>query len=62
MSVKLLDLYRTDPDTGIHGAAEWTLRQWKQQESLKAVNNDLAKLKDRVTTAGTSIAKVRRSP
>ena len=46
LSVKLLDLYRTDPDSGIHGAAEWTLRQWKQQESLKAVNNDLAKLED----------------
>ena len=24
---KLLDLYRNDPDSGIHGAAEWTLRQ-----------------------------------
>ena len=32
---KLLDLYRNDPDAGIHGAAEWTLRQWKQQEKLK---------------------------
>ena len=27
---KLLDLYENDPDAGIHGAAEWTLRQWKQ--------------------------------
>ena len=32
---KLLDLYRNDPDSGIHGAAEWTLRQWKQQKKLK---------------------------
>ena len=24
---KLLDFYRNDPDAGIHGAAEWTLRQ-----------------------------------
>ena len=23
-----------DPDAGIHGAAEWTLRRWKQQEKL----------------------------
>ena len=29
------EMYRNDPDTGIHGAAEWTLRQWKQQEKLK---------------------------
>ena len=46
-SVKLLDLYRTDPDSGIHGAAGWTLRQWKKQESLKAADTELAKLKDR---------------
>ena len=32
---KLLDLYRNDPDAGIHGAAAWTLRQWGQQEKLK---------------------------
>ena len=25
--VKLLDLYRNDPDSGIHGAATWTLRK-----------------------------------
>ena len=43
---KLLDLYRNDPDSGIHGAAEWTLRQWKQQEKLKEVDAELMKLKD----------------
>ena len=32
---KLLALYENDPDAGIHGAAEWTLRKWGQQESLK---------------------------
>ena len=47
LSVKLLDLYRADPDSGIHGAAGWTLRQWKKQESLKAADTELAKLKDR---------------
>ena len=44
---KLLDLYRNDPDCGIHGAAEWTLRQWKQQEKLKELDAELMKLKDR---------------
>ena len=44
---KLLDLYRNDPDAGIHGAAEWTLRQWKQQEKLKELDAELMKLKDR---------------
>ena len=47
MTVKLLDLYRNDPDAGIHGAAEWTLRQWKQQEKLKDADAELMKLKDR---------------
>ena len=43
---KLLDLYRSDPDTGIHGAVEWTLRQWKQQEKLKELDAALMKVKD----------------
>src|SRR5271157_5909844 len=46
LSVKLLDLYRNDPDCGIHGAAEWTLRQWGQQEKLKGLDAELGKLKD----------------
>ncbi len=44
---KLLDLYRNDPDAGIHGAAEWTLRQWKNEEKLKGIDAELSKLKDR---------------
>ena len=32
---KLLELYHGDPDSGIHGAAEWTLRQWNQQNEVK---------------------------
>ena len=32
---KLLDAYRNDPDAGIHGAAEWTLRRWNQGETLE---------------------------
>ncbi len=44
---KLLDLYRNDPDSGIHGAAAWTLRQWKQQEKLKKLDVQLMKQKDR---------------
>jgi len=43
---KLLNLYRNDPDSGIHGAAEWTLRQWKQQEKLKELDARLMKVKD----------------
>ncbi len=41
---KLLEAYRTDPDAGIHGAAEWTLRRWKQRETLKEVDAELQKL------------------
>jgi formylglycine-generating enzyme required for sulfatase activity len=41
---KLIDLYRNDPDSGIHAAAESTLRRWGQQEKLKAVDAQLMKL------------------
>ena len=44
---KLLDLYRNDPDAGIHGAAEWTLRQWGQQMKITDVDAALRQLKDR---------------
>lgn len=27
---ELQDIYTRDPDAGVHSAAEWTLRQWKQ--------------------------------
>ena len=43
----LLEMYRNDPDAGIHGAAEWTLRRWKQKEKLAAIDAELKKLKDR---------------
>jgi eukaryotic-like serine/threonine-protein kinase len=42
---RLLDLYCNDPDSGIHGAAEWTLRQWKQQEKLNERDAGLMKVK-----------------
>jgi formylglycine-generating enzyme required for sulfatase activity len=44
---KLLDLYLNDPDSGIHGAAEWTLRQWKQEDQLKELDAKLIKATDR---------------
>ena len=47
LTAKLLDLYRNDPDSGIHGAAEWTLRKWKQGEKLKELDAQLMKVKDR---------------
>ena len=44
---RLLDLYRHDPDAGIHSSAEWVLRQWKQEHELEAAAADLSQLKDR---------------
>jgi formylglycine-generating enzyme required for sulfatase activity len=44
---KLLDLYRNDPDAGVHGAAAWTLREWGQQAKLKEVDARLMKIEDR---------------
>jgi serine/threonine protein kinase/formylglycine-generating enzyme required for sulfatase activity len=36
--LKLQDVYRTDPDPGLHAAAEWLLRTWHQEAWLKQVN------------------------
>jgi formylglycine-generating enzyme required for sulfatase activity len=36
---KLRDAYRTAPDPGLHAAAEWLLRTWRQEAWLKQVND-----------------------
>jgi formylglycine-generating enzyme required for sulfatase activity/tetratricopeptide (TPR) repeat protein len=38
---KLLSLYETDPDAGIHGATEWTLRRWGREVDLKQADSKL---------------------
>ncbi len=43
---KLLELYESDPDSGIHGAAEWTLRQWKQDPKRGNADPELMKRND----------------
>jgi len=35
---KAVGLYREDPDAGLHGAAEWLLRQWGQAPTLKELD------------------------
>ena len=42
LSTKLMRILRDDPDAGIHGAVEWTLRQWRQQEKFKEAIADRA--------------------
>jgi len=39
---RFLNMYRNHPDPGIHGAVEWLLRQWNQQEQLQAIDCELA--------------------
>src|SRR5262249_38242525 len=41
LTARLLELYRLDPDAGIHGAAEWTLRRWNRGDRLAAIASDL---------------------
>ncbi len=48
---KLLDVYRSDPDTGLHAAAEWLLRQWKQGEQLAAIDKELQQEDEQLTSA-----------
>ncbi|MGO9471093.1 MAG: serine/threonine-protein kinase [Isosphaeraceae bacterium] len=43
---KLLEIYRSDPDAGVHGAAEWALRRWKQEEAVKKTVGELRMISD----------------
>ena len=61
---KLLNQYRADPDAGIHGATEWLLRKWGQQDKLLQINRQLAGIKtqDRswyVTPRGQTMVIIR---
>ena len=37
----LLDVYRNAPDAGLHAAAEWLLRQWRQGQTLAGIDLEL---------------------
>ncbi len=38
---RLLELFRDDPDSGVHSAAEWLLRRWGAADDIQAVLRDL---------------------
>ena len=40
---KLLDLYRNDPDPGLHAAAEWTLRRSGQAAEIDRIDRQVAR-------------------
>ena len=62
---QLLTTYREDPDAGVHGAAEWLLRQWDQHEKLRQISRQLAGAKARdgsnwyITSRGQTMVIVR---
>jgi formylglycine-generating enzyme required for sulfatase activity len=35
---RMVELYRNDPDPGIHGAARWLLRKWEGEDKIKEVD------------------------
>jgi serine/threonine protein kinase len=39
---QLLQMYRDDPDAGMHGAVGWLLQKWGQQQGLEAIDRTLA--------------------
>jgi formylglycine-generating enzyme required for sulfatase activity len=39
---RLLQDYRTDPDAGLHSAADWLLHRWEQGEAVQKIDLELA--------------------
>jgi formylglycine-generating enzyme required for sulfatase activity len=37
---KIVAIHSSDPDAGLHGAAEWLLRQWHQEQRLQEIKQD----------------------
>ncbi|MGI9516084.1 MAG: formylglycine-generating enzyme family protein, partial [Pirellulaceae bacterium] len=44
----LLSVYRTDPDAGLHAAAEWLLRQWEQGEKIAGIDQELRQTEEQL--------------
>ena len=59
---QLLELYRDDPDAGVHGAAAWTLRKWGLHDQVQSRRRAGEAQGPGRRTAGTSTARARRSP
>ncbi len=47
----LLTVYRSDHDAGLHAAAEWLLRQWKQGEQLGTIEKQLQQKEEQLAAA-----------
>jgi formylglycine-generating enzyme required for sulfatase activity len=58
-------MYRNEADAGLHGAAEWLLRQWHQEAWLAQVNSEWAedrtKREARLTAIGQAVQKEKAS-
>jgi len=48
----VLDVYRNDPDSGLHGAAEWMLRKWDQADTLAGIDKELQATEEQRQVAG----------
>jgi len=48
---QLLEVYRSDPDVGLHAGAEWLLRKWKQGERLAALDKELRRDEEQLVAA-----------
>ncbi len=47
----LLEVYSSDRDAGLHAAAEWLLRKWKQDEKISAIDKELPQTEKQLTAA-----------
>jgi formylglycine-generating enzyme required for sulfatase activity len=59
---KVQSLYRTDPDPGLHAAAEWLLRQWKQDDWIRQQNDEWAKASREASAPGVFPASKDKKP
>ncbi len=47
---RVLQLYRDDPDPGLHAASEWLLRKWQQDQRFAAIGPQIATIDQKLAT------------
>lgn len=60
---KVVRLYQYEADAGLHGAAEWLLRQWKLQDTIGEVDKEWMQQKEqRIVLVRQALAKDQTTP
>lgn len=52
LTSSLIDVYRNEPDSGLHAATEWLLRKWGETDAIASADNELKRKEESLQRSG----------